>query len=139
MMRDAHKTIGNLIDKQKVAYLSSIDEDGFPITRAMLMPRKRDGIKVMYFSTNTSSRHVQQYRANPKGSVYFCDRRFYRGVALKGMIEVLTDDASKAMIWAEGDEQYYPLGVSDPDYCVLKFTAGSGRYYSNFHSEDFDV
>jgi general stress protein 26 len=34
---------------------------------------------------------------------------------------------------------YYPGGVTDPDYCVLKFTAVKGRYYANFKSEDFDV
>lgn len=34
---------------------------------------------------------------------------------------------------------YYPLGVTDPDYCVLCFTTQSGRYYSNFKSEDFVV
>ena len=34
---------------------------------------------------------------------------------------------------------YYPQGVTDPDYCVLKVTAEKGRYYSNFKSEDFDV
>jgi general stress protein 26 len=27
---------------------------------------------------------------------------------------------------------YYPLGVTDPDYCVLKFTAENGRMYENF-------
>lgn len=30
MMRDAEKTIGNLIDKQGVSYIASISEDGFP-------------------------------------------------------------------------------------------------------------
>ena len=30
MMRDAEKTIGNLIDKQRVSYIASISEDGFP-------------------------------------------------------------------------------------------------------------
>lgn len=39
-MRDAEKTIGNLIDKQKVAVISSIDAEGFPTTKAMLPPRK---------------------------------------------------------------------------------------------------
>jgi pyridoxamine 5'-phosphate oxidase len=29
--------------------------------------------------------------------------------------------------------------VTDPDYCVLKFTAKSGRFYGNFKSESFDV
>ena len=56
---------------------------------------------------------------------------------LKGTMEVLEDHASKEMIWREGDTIYYPLGVTDPDYCVLKFTAYSGRYYSNFKSENF--
>ena len=34
---------------------------------------------------------------------------------------------------------YYPGGVTDPDYCVLRFTAYDGRYYANFHSEDFQI
>jgi general stress protein 26 len=54
-------------------------------------------------------------------------------------MEVLEDSESKEMIWQDGDTMYYPLGVTDPDYCVLKFTADSGRYYSNFKSEDFEI
>jgi general stress protein 26 len=58
---------------------------------------------------------------------------------LVGTMEVLTDAESKEMIWRDGDTTYYPGGVADPDYCVLKFTAHKGRYYSNFSSEDFEV
>lgn len=67
------------------------------------------------------------------------DKRFFRGVSLKGTIEVLEDIESKERIWQEGDTLYYPGGISDPDYCVLKFTAEKGRYYCNFKSEDFDI
>ncbi len=136
-MRDAQSTIGNLIDKQKTAMLSSVDEAGFPNTKAMLTPREREGIKVFYFTTNTSSRRGAQFRANPKACIYFADTRFFRGVMLTGMVEVLTDAETKERIWRDGDTMYYPGGVTDPDYCVLKFTALSGRYYSNFKSEDF--
>ena len=139
MMRDPVKTIGNLIDKQKTAYISSIDKDGYPNTKAMLAPRKREGIQVFYFTSNTSSMRAAQYRENPKACIYFCDRRFFRGVMLRGTMEVLEDAESKEMIWQEGDTMYYPLGVTDPDYCVLKFTAEDGRYYSNFQPEDFTV
>ena len=52
---------------------------------------------------------------------------------LKGTMEVLQDSQSKEMIWCDGDEMYYPKGVNDPDYYVLKFTAKGGRYYSNFN------
>ena len=139
MMRDAEKTVGNLIDKQEVAFVGSVDEEGFPNMKAMLPPRKREGIREIYFTTNTSSMRVAQYRENPKACVYFCDRRFFRGTMLKGTMEVLEDAASKEAIWRDGDTTYYPLGVTDSDYCVLKFTAQSGRYYSNFKSEDFTV
>lgn len=138
-MRDAEKTIGNLIDKQGVAFLSSVDGDGFPNTKAMLPPRIREGLRVFYFTTNTSSMRVAQYRENPKACIYFCDRRFFRGAMLRGTIEVLEDSASKELIWREGDTMYYPGGVTDPDYCVLRFTAEKGRYYSSFKSENFDV
>jgi general stress protein 26 len=138
-MKDADKTIGNLIDKQGVSFISSVDADGFPNTKAMLPPRKREGLKTFFFTTNTSSMRVSQFRENRNACIYFCDRRFFRGAMLKGTMEVLEDAASKEMIWRDGDDMYYPKGVTDPDYCVLKFTALSGRFYSNFHSEDFEV
>lgn len=139
MMRDAEKTIGNLIDKQGVSFIASISEDGFPNVKAMLPPRKRIGIKEFYFTTNTSSMRVAQYRKNPNASIYFCDRRFVRGVMLIGHMELLEDPASKEMIWQDGDDKYYPAGVTDPDYCVLKFVADRGRYYANFNSEVFEI
>ena len=138
-MRDASKTIGNLIDAAGVSIISSVDKDGFPNSKAMLPPRMREGIRRIFFTTNTSSMRVGQYLNNPKACVYFFDRRFYRGVMLRGTMEVLDDSASKELIWQPGDEMYYPQGVTDPDYCVLRFTAQDGRYYSNFKSEDFEV
>lgn len=138
-MRDAEKTIGNLIDRASVAIISSVDENGFPNSKAMLPPRERKGIKQIYFTTNTSSMRVKQYIDNPKACVYFYDKRFYRGVMLRGTMKVLKDSKTKKLIWREGDDLYYPQGVTDPDYCVLKFTAQNGRYYSNFKSEDFEI
>lgn len=139
MMRDAEKTIGNMIDKMKVAIISYIDGEGFPISKAMLVPREREGITTFWFSTNTSSNKVGFFRKNPNASIYFVDRRFFRGVSLSGTIEVLEDDEAKERIWQHGDTMYYPEGVTDPDYCVLRFTATKGRYYSNFKSEDFEI
>ena len=139
MMRNPEQTIGNLIDKQGVSFIGSVDSDGFPNMKAMLPPRKRDGIKEFWFSTNTSSMRVAQYRENSKACIYFMDKRFFRGVMLKGSVEVLEDSETKEMIWREGDMVYYSAGVTDPDYCVLKFIVETGRYYSNFKSEDFEV
>ncbi|WP_418665777.1 pyridoxamine 5'-phosphate oxidase family protein [Allofournierella sp.] len=139
MMRDPQATIGKLIDKAKLAYLGYMDGEGFPVVRAMLAPRERADIREFWLTTNTSSRKVARLRENPKASLYFVDQRFYRGVNLTGTVEVLETPEAKERIWREGDTMYYPQGVADPDYCVLHFTAQKGRYYSSFHSEDFEV
>jgi general stress protein 26 len=137
MTPNLEQTIGNLIDKQGVSFVASIDESGFPNMKAMLPPRKREGIRAFWFTTNTSSMRVVQYQRNPNAAIYFYDKRFFRGVQLVGTMEALTDAKIKEELWREGDAAYYPNGVTDPDYCVLKFTVRRGRCYSNFKSEDF--
>jgi Uncharacterized stress protein (general stress protein 26) len=139
MMRNPEQTIGNLIDRCGSTILSYIDDGGFPISKAMLAPREREGIKEFWFTTNTSSNKVKYFRENPKASIYFVDKRFFRGISLVGMVEVLETPEEKERIWRDGDTMYYPGGVTDPDYCVLKFTATKGRYYCNFNSEDFTI
>ena len=129
--------IAQLADTLPITYISSVDAEGFPCTKAMLSPRVREGIKVFYFTTNTFSLRVAHYKANPKASIYFCDTKGFKGMMLRGTMEVLTDAASKELIWREGDEQYYPGGVTDPNYCVLKFTATDGRFYSDFYPRSF--
>ena len=135
------KEIERFIGKQAVSFVCSVDDDGFPNVKAMLKPRKRNGLKEFWFSTNTSSMRVRQYRENPRASIYFCHKGLirYEGVMLKGTMEVLTDQATKDMIWRKGDSVFYKKGVTDPDYCVLKFTAESGRYYKDLKTESFTV
>ena len=133
--------IRGFIRRQKVAFICSVDGEGFPNVKAMLKPRKIDGVKSFYFSTNTSSMRVKQYLANPKASIYFYHKGLikYVGVMLVGTMEILTDQESKNMIWKKGDKLFYKKGVTDPDYCVLKFTATKGRYYCDLKTESFDI
>lgn len=129
------------IDRQKVSIVASIDEAGFPNLKAMLKPRKHVGLKEFYFSTNTSSMRVRQFQSNPKASIYFYHKGLirYEGVMLIGKMEVLTDQESKNSIWKRGDTMFYKGGVTDPDYCVLKFTAEKGRYYCDLKTESFEI
>ena len=133
--------IEKFIDKQNVCFLCSIDNENYPNVKAMLKPRKRIGLRVFYFSTNTSSMRVKQYQSEPNASVYFYHKGLFKyvGVMLKGKMEVLTDQRSKDMIWKKGDTVFYKKGVTDPDYCVLKFTAIGGRYYCDLKTENFEI
>ena len=135
------RKIERLIKRCNVAFIGSVDEAGFPNAKAMLPPRKIEGLKTFYFSTNTSSVRVRQYRQNPKACIYFYHKGLFCfwGVMLKGEMEVLEDETAKKLLWRTGDQIYYPKGITDPDYCVLKFTAIEGRYYCNLETESFTV
>ncbi|MDE6200479.1 MAG: pyridoxamine 5'-phosphate oxidase family protein [Clostridiales bacterium] len=126
----------DFIKKQKTAFIGSVDENGYPVIRAMLAPRVIDGNDI-YFSTNTSSKKVAQYLANNKACVYFYKRgRFkYHGATLIGDMEVCQDQPTKNMIWRFGDSLFYKKGVTDPDYSVLKFTCRSAEYYCDLKIE----
>lgn len=128
------------IKEQKTAMISSVDENGFPNTKAMLAPRKIDG-NDFYFSTNTSSMRVAQYNDNEKACIYFYKRgRFsYIGVMFVGTMKVLTDQNSKDEMWRMGDTMFYKKGKTDPDYCVLKFTAQKCRVFKDLKTSWVEI
>ena len=135
------QAIEKFISRQKMSFICSIDDENYPNVKAMLKPRERHGLKEFYFSTNTSSMRVRQYRLNPKASIYFCHKGLirYTGIMLRGTMQILTDQETKNRIWRKGDTLFYRKGVTDPDYCVLKFTAVSGRYYSDLKTDSFPI
>lgn len=137
-MPEIKNQIIDLIDRQDICFLSYVDENGFPSTRAMLNPRKRQGLKEFYLTTNTSSRKVQEFLRNPKAGLYFCDKKYYQGVAFTGTVEALQDQSIKDEIWRDMDIIFYENNT-DPDYCVLKFTADGARYYSDYVATDLNL
>ena len=128
-----------LVRRSETCLLGSIDSNGFPAIRAMLQPREIEGMKTLYFSTNTSSRHVAEFRQNDKASVYFYDPNLFQGFLLRGRIQVRCDQECKNRLWRDGDNVYYQLGPTDPDYCALLFTAQNGRWYEDFKKTDIDI
>ncbi|HEX3043523.1 MAG TPA: pyridoxamine 5'-phosphate oxidase family protein [Bacillota bacterium] len=127
-----------LIQKSKIALLGSVDMDGYPNMKAMLN-LKNNGLKEIWFSTNTSSKRVAQFSRDQKASVYYVDENNFEGLMLIGKIQLLQDDESRKMLWFDGCEKYYPQGVNDPDYTVLKFTAHRGNYYHGLANIDFSL
>ena len=127
-----------LRSNSKIAYLASVNEEGYPQMKAMMVFESND-IRVHYFSTNTSSKRVGQFLKNPKASVYYCDNEQFKAALLTGSIEVCTDHDTKAYLWRDGCEMYYPKGVDDEDYCVYKFTAETVNYYHGLSNSTFSI
>ena len=75
--------IYDFISKQKTSIISSIGEDGYPATRALIQPVLIEE-NVIWFATYTSSRKVKHYQKNPKACVYFYEKvAIFRGLKLK--------------------------------------------------------
>lgn len=139
-MNQIKSEIRKLRENAQVAYIASVNEDGFPQIKGMLC-LEHESIKVHYFSTNTSSKRVAQFLKNPKASVYYVDdtKDQYKGALFTGTMEVCTDHETKAFLWRDGCEIYYPKGVDDEDYCVYKFTAETVNYYHGLSNVTLSV
>ena len=127
-----------LIKKSKICLLGTNGEDGFPNIKAMLNLKQR-GLKYIWFSTNTSSKRVKQLKMDNRACVYYVDEKSFEGLMLVGTVDILQDLVSRKMLWTEGAEIYYPLGVKDPDYTVLRFTARWGNYYYKLKNITFNI
>lgn len=141
-----------LIKKADAAYLTTIDKNGFPSTRAMLnlknskkfpklvdfMSRFDDDL-TLFFTTNTSSVKVSQIINNAKVSVYYCDPESWHGFMCQGEIEVVSDKSVKHSLWLDEWEMYYPGGRDSEDYAILKLKPGYVKSYYQFNQSDLEL
>jgi general stress protein 26 len=88
----------NLMRASDAVYVTTIDSQGYPDTRAMLNLRNpaqypnlepffeqyQEDLSI-FFSTNTSSQKLKEIAQNPKASAYFCTPKDFKGVMLSGM------------------------------------------------------
>ena len=127
-----------LVKRSSIVMVGTNGDDGFPNIKAMLN-MEHEGLKKFWFSTNTSSRRVAQLRRDSRACIYFVDAERFMGLMLVGNAEVLQDKASRQRLWRKGFEKYYPLGVDDPDYSVLCFTARWGNFYHRLSNVNFEI
>ncbi|HAN44660.1 MAG TPA: pyridoxamine 5'-phosphate oxidase [Ruminococcaceae bacterium] len=118
--------------------LGTVDESGIPQLKAMIKT-SANGLKEFWFCSNTSSKRVKQIQKNPNASLYFYDEKTFEGLMLTGKAEVSYDDEKRKAFWNDGMKKYYPLGYTDPDFALIRFTASKGNYYHRLKNFDFDI
>ena len=151
-VEEAKKSGLKLIEESKAAILTTIDADGFPITRAMFNLRNKEQFPefseffenqqnefTIYITTNTSSSKVAHLSKNPKMCVYFCDAGDFKGFMLGGSVKIVDDIELKKRIWLDWWTRYYPKGVEDPDYTLLQLEPKNARYYYKLNQVKFEL
>lgn len=107
-----------IIRKAEFTVLTTIDEEGYPESRAMI--NLREGGLLPFFSTNTSSRKIGQIAKCPRGNAFFAANHEWKGVTLIGGLVLVNDDPTRKSLWKADWTMYYPGGVNDPDYSVIR-------------------
>jgi general stress protein 26 len=134
--------VEKLYKKVNTFIITCVGNDGYPLTKAVVPGKHRELINEMYFCTNTSSKFACEINNNPKSNVYFYSRNLlvWKGCMLKGKMEIVSDLNVKLEYWQNKFKNAYSeKSYTDPDFCVLKFTPESGRFYSNFKIEDIEI
>ncbi len=54
-MKDLERALGDFIDRRSVSFISSTDDEGCPVIRAMLAPSRRRGIGVRRYGGDFTS------------------------------------------------------------------------------------
>ncbi|NVM18420.1 MAG: pyridoxamine 5'-phosphate oxidase family protein [Candidatus Lokiarchaeota archaeon] len=151
-VEEAKKLGLELMEESKAAILTTIDQDGSPITRAMFNLRNKEQFPefselfekqqnkfTIYISTNTSSSKVTHLSKNPKMCVYFCDTDDFKGLMLAGPAEIIDDIEIKKKIWLDWWTRYYPKGLEDSDYTLLRLEPKNARFYYKLNQVNFEL
>lgn len=141
-----------LMEASEAVYLTMMDSDGFPETRAMLNLRNTKiypGLKevfqyhnvdfLTYFTTNTSSPKIERVKKNPKVCAYYCKPDEWRGLMISGFMEIVDDKNIKDELWQDNWTMYYPEGSEDMDYTVLCLRPTFLKGYHQFQQYTINI
>jgi general stress protein 26 len=110
--------------------IALIDEQGYP-TASTVSIIKADGMKQLMFGVSVDDNKARRAKACSRASV--CINSGDYNITLVGTAEILTDTASKEDLWQPWFSEIWAGGVTDPDFCVLRF---STQRYNLWLGED---
>ncbi|GHU13103.1 hypothetical protein FACS189449_08010 [Alphaproteobacteria bacterium] len=131
VMKNVKKEVVEVINSCEIAFLSTLNLDGFPETRAMsnIINMNTDEELKIYFSSHANSPKVEQIKKNDNASLYYFVTENMKNVTLFGRIESVNDESLKNELWNEEFAQYYRDGKDDELYGILKFIPTGYKYY----------
>ena len=108
--------------------IASIDADGYP--RPVQMSKiHAKSFNEVWMATSVGSMKVNDFKANNKAGL--CYDHYGDGVALRGTVEIITDDTIRKDIWQDWFVHHFPDGPSDPNYVLLHFMGTEATFWIN--------
>ena len=118
------------------AYLGVIDEEGCPhvSTGSTITP---ENLFEAYFATGMGANKTRRLLRDKRASV--CYRAGGNNITLVGEAEILTDQETKSRCWQDWFINHFPGGDTDPNYCIISFTAKRASLWIDGESAEFLV
>ena len=118
----------HLLLQCKEVTLASVNADGFP--RPVPLDKIHSlGCNEVWVVTAADSEKVADFRLNPKAGLSYS---FYGdSVALRGTVEIITDDVTRKRMWQEYFINYFPGGPADSNYVLIRFIGNVATIWIN--------
>ncbi len=125
-----------IIKSCDAAYIGVIDENGYPNV-STVSTIKPDSIFEAYFSTGMGANKTKRLLRDKRASLCYCLNG--DNVTLVGEVEILTEQGTKKQYWLDWFINHFPLGETDPDYCIIKFTTKRVSLWIDCESAEFTI
>lgn len=98
--------------------VASVNAEGFPRPVPVSI-MKTAGFNEVWMSTGADSIKTIEFQANPKAGLCYSSNG--DSVAMRGKVEVVTDDELRKEMWKDWMINHFTNGPTDPNYVLLKF------------------
>ncbi|MFD1720410.1 pyridoxamine 5'-phosphate oxidase family protein [Amnibacterium endophyticum] len=126
-MADDEQQLKDLVEKARIAILTTTDLEGRLVSRPMAM-QDRDFDGDLWFFTEDPSHKTDEVREHPEVNVAL--EAGHGWVSLSGAAEVVKDQAKIDELWDTGAEAWFSEGRDDPKVALLKVTAHSAELWA---------
>ncbi|MDE6002762.1 MAG: pyridoxamine 5'-phosphate oxidase family protein [Prevotella sp.] len=118
----------HLLSQCKEVTLASVNADGFP--RPVPLDKIHStGCNEVWVATAADSEKVQDFRCNPKAGL--CYSFYGDSVALRGTVEIITDNEIRRQMWQDGFIHHFPDCPTDSNYVLVHFIGKEATIWIN--------
>ena len=128
--KDDRAKLYEMIEKVRIAMLTTIEPDGSLHTRPMGNREADENGDLWFFADKTES-VAKNVAANPQVSLGYADVKGNDYVAISGKGELIDDRATIEEKWTDYLKAWFPDGKSDPKIVLLRVTPDKGEYWDS--------
>lgn len=116
----------SLLAQCKEVTIASVNADGYPRPVPMSKIHTKSYNEI-WMATGADSVKTTDFQKNKKAGV--CYSAYGDSVALRGVVEIVTDDAIRKEMWQDWFIHHFPGGPSDPNYVLLRFVGSEATIW----------